>query len=501
MRTLLLLALDPTALLELGEARRLGDGEVQLLRRMDSGEVHTFRVIVERDPSRALRWLAARPVDLVLLDARADTGLPLAEATAMLDRLYPDDDSHGLASRDRTLVLLDRQAASAAVAFRAGRCRIREPLFDPTGAEVLDAVEALIADHGRGKIALCLAGGGIEGLLYEVGALRALDRFVLDRRLCDFDLFFGISAGSFLAALLANGVTPDEIVDGLRNGNDRVPRIGRGDLFDPNLGELGRRAIGLARALVGGGTARNPLSALYRSLPSGVFAGERLEKYFGRALNRPGMSDHFEETRRPVFIGATDQDTSEAVVFGEPGWTDVPIHRAVRASCALAPFYAPTRIGGRWYVDGAFTRTTNMRVAVKHGASLCLIVDPLVPIYSRESGYVHARGGLFGAMQGLKALINGRFDKAHSAIAEMYPSVAFHIFRPEGEEMKILAGSPMKFLYQEEIEERAYESTLRQVRGSMGRLRRDFARHGVRFGEATQGPAHDAWLDGALAFA
>lgn len=239
MRTLLLLALDPSALLELGEARRLGDGEVQLLRRMDTGEVHTFRVIVERDPARALRWLAARPVDLVLLDARADTGLPLAEATAMLDRLYPDDDSHGLASRDRTLVLLDRQAASAAVAFRAGRCRIREPLFDPTAAEVLDAVEALIADHGRGKIALCLAGGGIEGLLYEVGALRALDRFVLDRRLCDFDLFFGISAGSFLAALLANGVTPDEIVDGLRKGNDRVPRIGRGDLFDPNLGELG----------------------------------------------------------------------------------------------------------------------------------------------------------------------------------------------------------------------------------------------------------------------
>ena len=68
-------------------------------------------------------------------------------------------------------------------------------------------------------------------------------------------------------------------------------------------------------------------------------------------------------------------------------------------------------------------------------------------------------------------------------------------------EMKILSGSPMKFLYQEEIEERAYECTLRQVRGSMARLRRDFARHGVRFGEATQSPAHDAWLDGALAFA
>lgn len=500
MRTLLLLALDPTPLLELGEARRLGDGEVQLVRRLDSGgEARTFRVIVERDPARALRWLAARPVDVVLLDARAGTGLPPAQAAAMLDRLFPDDDSHGLASRDRTLVLLDGE--SAGVAYRAGCRRIREPLLDPTGPEVLDAVEALISHQGRGKVALCVAGGGIEGLLYEVGALRALDRFVLDRRLCDLDLYFGISAGGFLAALLANGVAPDDIVEGLRKGNDRVPRIGRSDLFDPNFRELGRRVVGLARDLVGAGSARNPLSALYRALPSGVFAGDRLERYFARALAFPGMSDHFEETRRPLYIGATDQDTSEAVIFGEPGWTDVPIHRAIRASCALAPFYAPTQIGGRWYVDGAFTRTTNMRVAVKHGASLCLIVDPLVPIYSQEAGYVHARGGLFGSMQGLKALINGRFDKAHQAIAEMYPSVAFHLFRPEGEEMKILAGSPMKFLYQEEIEERAYESTLRQVRGAMGRLRRDFARHGVRFGESAQGPSHDAWLDGAMAYA
>ncbi len=502
MRTILLLGLDPASLLELGESRRLGDGEIQLSRRMDTdGEVRTFRIIVEREASRALRWLAARPVDVVLLDARAGSGLPAAEVTSLLAALFPEDEAHGLLSRDRTLLLLDRTVPSAQVAYRAGCARLREPLFDPTGVEVLDAVEALVADQGRGKIALCLAGGGIEGLLYEVGVLRALDRFVLDRRLCDFDLFFGISAGSFLAALLANGVTPDQIVDGLRRGNEQVPRIGRGDLFDPNVREVLQRLAGLGRELVGAGTARNPLSALYRALPSGVFAGDRLERYFARALSGAGMSNHFEETRRPVFIGATDQDTSEAVVFGEPGWTDVPIHRAIRASCALAPFYAPTRIGGRWYVDGAFTRTTNMRVAVKHGASLCLLIDPLVPLYSQEAGYVQSRGGLFGTMQGLKALINGRFDKAHSAIAEMYPGVAFHLFRPEGEEMRLLAGSPMKFLYREEIEQRAYESTLRQVRGAMARLRRDFARHGVRFGEAAQTPSRDAWLDGVLAFA
>ena len=76
-------------------------------------------------------------------------------------------------------------------------------------------------------------------------------------------------------------------------------------------------------------------------------------------------------------------------------------------------------------------------------------------------------------MQGLKSLINGRFDKAAVTIAEMFPNVAFHLFRPEGEEMKALAGSPMKFLYREEIEHLAYENTVRKLRALLPRMQRE----------------------------
>lgn len=503
MRTVLYLGATVAPLTELGEARSMGEGEVHLTLdpTPDARAPSRWILIVERDPARALRWLTARPVDVVVLDARAETGVSADEAGALLDRLFPLHDAHGLASRERTVVLLDDDAAAAKVAWRAGRCRLPAPVQGLSPRELIEHLDGMVNAQGRGKVALCLAGGGIEGLLYEVGVLRALDRFLLDRRLSDLDLFFGISAGSFLAALLANGVSPDEIVEGLRKGNERVERIGRLDLFDPNVKEFGARAARLASELIGLGSARNPLSAVYRAIPTGAFAGDRLRAYFERVMNRPGMSDSFEDTRRPLYIGATDQDTSEAVVFGNPGWTDVPIHKAIRASCALAPFYTPESIGGRWYIDGAFTRTTNMRIAVKHGATMCLLVDPLVPILSRQAGYVRERGGLFGTMQGLKALINGRFDKAANTIAEMFPSVAFHIFRPEGEEMRILSGSPMKFLYREEIEERAYESTLRVIRATLPRLRRDFARHGVRFGELSKGAGDDAWLDGVMALA
>ncbi len=498
MHTILYVGSSLATLTPHGVARRVGEGETSLARPVPASPLS---FILEHDAARALRWLNARPVDAVVVDARAATGVPAADAASVIGRLFSLSDLHGLGPRERTLVLIDPDEHGARVAFEAGRHRLATPLVSPDGPTLLAHLDGLLEARGRGKIALCLAGGGIEGLLYELGVIRAVDRFLLDRRLVDFDLFFGISAGSLLASMLANGISPDQIADGLRRGNDAVPRIKRSDLFDPNLRESLVRTGGFFRDVVGRGEARNPLSALYRALPSGLFAGDRLRAWVQRVLTAPGRSDSFEETRRPLFVGATDQDTSEAVVFGEPGWTDVPIHKAVRASCALAPFYAPENIGGRWYIDGAFTRTTNMRVAVRHGATLCLLVDPLVPIYSPSAGYVHARGGLFGAMQGLKTLINQRFDKAAVAIAEMFPNVAFHLFRPEAEEMRVLSGSPMKFLYREEIEHMAYEGTVRRLRSLLPRMQQDFARHGVRFQEPAVTPAADAYGDGVLALA
>ena len=59
----------------------------------------------------------------------------------------------------------------------------------------------------RDKIALCLAGGGITGSMFEVGCLAALDDVLEDGRgVNEFDMFVGISAGAIIAALLANWI-------------------------------------------------------------------------------------------------------------------------------------------------------------------------------------------------------------------------------------------------------------------------------------------------------
>jgi predicted acylesterase/phospholipase RssA len=68
------------------------------------------------------------------------------------------------------------------------------------------------------KTALVLGGGGFTGGVYEIGALRALDLLAVDRTVNQFDVYVGTSAGALIAALAANGVTPERIVLG---GPDR----------------------------------------------------------------------------------------------------------------------------------------------------------------------------------------------------------------------------------------------------------------------------------------
>src|ERR1700712_2124721 len=70
------------------------------------------------------------------------------------------------------------------------------------------------------KTALVLGGGGFTGGVYEIGALRAFDLLAVNRTVNEFDIYVGTSAGSFVASLLANGVTPEEM---MRVLNKRLP--------------------------------------------------------------------------------------------------------------------------------------------------------------------------------------------------------------------------------------------------------------------------------------
>ena len=95
----------------------------------------------------------------------------------------------------------------------------------------------------RSKTALVLGGGGFTGGVYEIGALRALDLLSVNRTVNQFDVYVGTSAGSFVAALAANGITPEEMMRVVNQGRSRrrSADIDVGTLLRPNVVELRRR--------------------------------------------------------------------------------------------------------------------------------------------------------------------------------------------------------------------------------------------------------------------
>jgi predicted acylesterase/phospholipase RssA len=104
---------------------------------------------------------------------------------------------------------------------------------------------------------LALAGGGPIGAIYEVGALLALDEALTAGTLTNFDVFVGVSSGSFFAAGLANGMTAREMFESFIENSADDP-FDPAVLLRPAVGEFIRRAVGLPALLVAGRTLDRP---------------------------------------------------------------------------------------------------------------------------------------------------------------------------------------------------------------------------------------------------
>ncbi len=413
-----------------------------------------------------------QPFDLWALDAGVDW-LP------RILKILSDDQrdwNRRLPHPARVLVVsLDGPIPSREV-LEHGRRGLGAVVFPGSDETLWQAMGRLAAPAAAGKTALCLAGGGIEGLIYEVGVLRALDDLLPGQGLLDFDIYCGISAGAIIASVLANRVPPVEITRAFMQDSTMMKGIKPWMLFDFATRDIRSR---LASLVWDRGYDDGMLSLLAGSVPNAFFMGDNIERVLGEFFSTSGRTNSFHELEKELYIGATDQDTSEHVVFGGLGWRDVPISRAVHASMALIPFYAPQFVAGRWFIDGSFTRTSEMEVAIAKGATLIVIVDPLVPVRAQRSGTVRGRGGVYAGIQGLKALVNTRFLGSLPRIMSAHPEVDFLVFMPLEEDMLLMSGSPLRYRYRMEIERVAYDAALTKLAGDWTRVRHMLVRHGL----------------------
>jgi NTE family protein len=350
------------------------------------------------------------------------------------------------------------------------------------------------------KTALVLGGGGFTGGVYEIGALRALDLLAVNSAVNNFDVYVGTSAGSFVAAMLANGVTPDEMMQVL---NSRVPSeledLDLNRVLKPNyLGFLGKavtlplRTLELVRQLarIGELSAIDIGVGLAEALPSGLYSGSGLADYVEEALADGGRVNDFRLLDRELYLTATDLDTCERIVFGEEGWSDVPISKAVECSTCLPIVYKPVDLKGRQLVDGGIRSTTNVDIAVEKGAEFIVVVNPLVPyVNDFETTIPTVTGNRVRRVSdmGLPAIANQTFrliahQRLHQAVEmwqEKYPGVDIVLIEPDPND-ELMFGTPiMDYSRRLRIARHGFESVTATLAKDYEHFKEIAERHGL----------------------
>jgi NTE family protein len=353
----------------------------------------------------------------------------------------------------------------------------------------------------RSRTALVLGGGGFTGGVYEIGALRALDLLAVNRTVNQFDVYVGTSAGSFVAALTANGVTPEEM---MRVVNQQVPTpfrdVDRGTLMRPNALEFAQSAALLPLRMLG--LTRNVLTqlratsaidlavGLAEALPSGLYDGRGIEEYMGAVLSDPDRANDFRLLENELYLTATDLDTCERIVLGEGDWDDVPISRAVAASTALPMVYKPVQIKGRDLVDGGLRSTTNVDIAVQAGAKFVVVVNPLVPyvndfqkviptMWGSRVRRVRDMGFPQIGYQAFKLLAHQHLHEAVAHWKERYPGVDIILIEPELNDELMFETNVLNFARRVEIARHGFESVTLKLASEYDDLRETCAKHGI----------------------
>jgi predicted acylesterase/phospholipase RssA len=350
---------------------------------------------------------------------------------------------------------------------------------------------------GRHRLGLALAGGGPEGAVYEIGALRALDEALDGVDFNRLDVYVGVSAGSFIAASLANSIDTAQLCRAIVSHEPGEHPFNPETFLTPAGKEWARRGRSLPR-LLGEALrdyARHPLdnsflgsmTRLGRALPVAVFENEPLRSYLETIFSKPGRTDDFRKLPSRLFVVAADLDSGKPVRFGEPGFDRVPISTAVQASAALPGLYPPVEIDGRFYVDGVLLKTVHASVALDAGAELLFCINPIVPVdtvRAVEEG-VMTRGRLIDRglptvlSQTFRTLIQSRLEVGMRDYEKRFEGRDVVLFQPRRDDYKMFFTNIFSFDDRVTVCEHGYLQTRRDLRERRAELEPILARHGI----------------------
>lgn len=357
----------------------------------------------------------------------------------------------------------------------------------------------------RSKTALVLAGGGVSGAVYEIGALCAIDEILDQLTVNDFDIYVGTSAGALISSCLVNAITPRMLLAALDSAILGIDQLEPHHLFSLNLGDALRRSRNLPGAIVAslmrvlreGRTASliDIIETIAVGLPNGLYDNSSLERYLRISLSRYGRSNDFDELHQELAIIATDLDTGERAIFGEPPLDKVPISLAVCASAAIPLVYRPVHIEGRDFIDGGLRGTASLDVAIERGAKLIVCINPMVPFDNRRHGSgtsISDEGVQSIGNQVFRTFVHAGLHYHLKQVTRRHPEVDILLIEPRREDPVMGSENAMRFNTRLSIARHSFETVSRHLIENHVRYKSLLSRHGVSISTQRIGQALSA---------
>lgn len=220
-------------------------------------------------------------------------------------------------------------------------------------------------------VGIALSGGIVRGFVH-LGVLQVLDESDIP-----LDIVGGSSVGALIGYLMAAGLSLSEI-----------------DQLSSDLGW---------------GKMASPIIPF-----NGLVSFEKLERWLVELLG----DLYFEDLVRPFVVSATDMETCEPYSINSGR-----VAPAVRASCSVPGFVAPTWVEGHLLADGGVTKNTPGEAVRAMGADYVIGVDVFYPSNHRVLGPL--RYGLRAVEMMVQRSGNGREETDCLIIPELGEATFF----------------------------------------------------------------------------
>jgi NTE family protein len=213
------------------------------------------------------------------------------------------------------------------------------------------------------RLGLALGGGGVVGVAWEVGVVAGLAE-ASGWDPAGVHALVGTSAGSIVGTQLLQGRAVDELVAGQRG-----PAAGE----VPVRPELDLAALG---EIFGAWTTADEVTPeLARRIGARAATAATVPEDDYVASFGP-MLDAGSWPAGDLRVTGVSVETGERAVWTST--SDVPLARAVAASCAVPGMFPPVRVGGGTFVDGGVWSGSNADALLGSGAEAVVFIGPLV---------------------------------------------------------------------------------------------------------------------------